>query len=72
MYIGCVCLTRVLKCEVFSWLSSIRFVKEKETVAGRFAKHMKSKSDLELPKEFKNRENVAIFACIKREYEVWV
>ena len=58
----------MLKCEVFSWFSSVRFVKEKETVAGRFTKHMKSKSksDLELPKEFKNRENVAIFACIKR------
>lgn len=40
----------------------------RRTLAGRFAKHIRSKSnsDLELPKEFKTRENVAIFACIKR------
>jgi len=67
VYVAYVRFTRVLKREVFSWLSSVRFEKEEETVAGRFAKHVKSKSKSdELPKEFKTRENAAIFAFIKR------
>lgn len=50
-------LTRVLKWDVLSFLSSVRFVKGKETVTGRFDKHTnsKSKSELKLPKQLKNK-----------------
>lgn len=57
---GDIGLTRALKWEVLSCLSSIRFVKGKEAVTGRFAEHIssKSKSELKLPKELKNKRKM--------------
>lgn len=57
---GNIVLTRVLKWDVLSCLSSVRFVKGKETVSGRFDKHInsKSKSELKLPKQLKNKRKM--------------
>lgn len=69
---GNIGLTTALNWDLLSCLSSIRFVKGKEAVTGRFAKHInsKSKSELKLPKELKKKQNqeknVAVFSCIKR------
>lgn len=52
---GNIGLTTALNWDLLSCLSSIRFVKGKEAVTGRFAKHINSKSELKLPKELKKK-----------------